>query len=201
MHIQWFVKGISGAPGGLKKEKAFDMIVTGDGIYSNWWRNKHSITSIEVYTNLTEGNLDRHLHDYDNFGPDSPFISLTAGCVERDNLLKSNRIYSAIDIALDFATEAGKHDGALFYGWVLASLNKAIPMRAVAEPVRDLNTYRRWSPYQLEGELTAKVHIPANQIYRIQWWTAKNGKCMVDRDRLNPIFADPSPITNVRMSF
>ena len=44
-------------------------------------------------------------------------------------------------------------------------------MWGVAEEVRDLNTYRRYSPFQTEGEVTAKVIVPANQILGYEKWS------------------------------
>jgi hypothetical protein len=208
LYIQRFVKGIAGRKDptfldGPTMEEAFDSIAGGHGILSNWWRNKStgSISPHEVAQVLTAHNLDRHLHDYAHFGPETPFISLASGAVERDALLGENRIYSARDTALEFATDSWARPGALFYGWTPAGLNPAVGLRAVAETVRDLNVYRRWSPYQPEGEVTAKVHIPANQIECVEWWDPA-----IDRDQRanwysNPNFEPPDPITNIRDLF
>src|SRR5262245_30070962 len=100
MYVQWCVKGISG--NALTKKDAFDLVASGRGIPSNWLRHKGSISPGEVAKVLNPYNLDRHLHDYVNFGQQSPFVSLASGCVERDALLQRNVIHSAIDIALHF---------------------------------------------------------------------------------------------------
>ena len=203
MYIQWFVKGISGDAGSLDWVTAQALLNDGQGILSNWWRtiSGGTISPAQVDAILTENNLDRHIHDYANFGNATPFISVASGCVERDTLLAQNYIHSALTTALDFATDAWAHPGALFFGWVPVALNPAVPLSAFAEEIRNLNVYHRWSPFQLEGELTAKVHIPANQIERVEWWDGS-----VDRE--NPVhtfsnsgFVGPTPITNVRELF
>lgn len=201
MYIQWCVKGISGAASGLTKDQAFDLVKSGGGIISNWWRDKGTIYSNEPPLVLTEHNLDRHLHDYANFGPQSPFISLASGSVERDTLLRRNIIYSAVDTALLFATDSWAHPGALFYCWAPVAPNPAVRVAGVAEAVRDLNVYHRWSPYQLEGEITAKVQIPANQINRVEWWDGSQRKDGPVETYANPNFMDPAPVTNLRNLF
>lgn len=205
MYIQWFAKGIGGRADGNSGslptwDDAKAMIGSQRGILSNWWRKKAKITPSEIIQVLTDLNLDRHLHDYDTFGEDTPFISLAAGCVERDALVKRNRIYSARDTAVEFATDSGRRPGAVFYGWTIVGLNSAVPLEPISESVRELNVYRRWSPYQLEGEITAKVHIPANQIQAIEWWEPRNLSTPGDA-WTNPNFTPPDPILNVRELF
>jgi hypothetical protein len=128
-------------------------------------------------------------------------LSLASGCVERDTIAQRNYIYSAIDTALGFATDYWSQPGALFFCWTLVASNPAVEVAGVSEAVRELNVYHRWSPYQLEGEITAKVQIPANQISRVEWW---DGAVRKDRwiDRfINPKYVDPAPVTNLRDLF
>lgn len=204
MYIQCCVKGIIGevpGAGGISKNEAFEMATAGRGIVSNWWRKLHSISPALIGEVLTEANLDRHLHDYENFGADTPYISLACGAVERDTLVQRNFVYSARDTALMFATEDWARPGALFYLWVSVSYNRAVAISAVAEPVRDLNIYQRWSPYQLEGEITAKVSIPANQIERVEWWDGSKSKTAPIDSRDNPTFMAPTALSNIRDLF
>jgi hypothetical protein len=206
MYVQWGIKGIAGtttenSTNALTKDEAFGLVRSGEGIVSNWWRNKGTILANEVPTVLTERNLDRHLHDYANFGQQSPFISVASGCVERDSLLRRNTVHSAVDTALLFATDAWARPGALFYCWIPVGLNPAVEVSAVAEAVRDLNVYHRWSPFQLEGEITAKVQIPANQIRRVEWWDGAERTDEAVDTFINPRFVDPAPITNLRDLF
>lgn len=202
MYIQRFVKGISGTKtSGPSWTEATYMLSSGDGIYSNWWRLKKEIRPPEVQNVLTMINLDRHLHDYASFGQQSPFISLASGCVSRDVLLARNESHSAIDTALDFATDAFAHEGYLFFGWIVVGLNPAVELSSVAESVRDLNVYRSWSPYQLEGEITAKIHIPANQIERVERWDPDSSVEKATDSYSNPTYVPPDPITNLRELF
>lgn len=206
MYIQWFAKGIRGQREGdagdrPTRDDAFARIAYGAGIVSNWWRRRSQITPSEIEDILTETNLDRHLHAYATYGADTPFISLAAGCVERDALLQQNFVYSAIDTALDFATDAWANPGAVYFGWTIVGLNPAVPMSGISESVRELNVYRRWSPYQLEGEITAKIHIPANQIQKVEWWDPAHDRTAPEQTFVNPKFAAPDPISNVRELF
>jgi hypothetical protein len=204
MYIQRCVKGIIGKlprRGGISKDEAFEMATNGRGIVSNWWRKEGTISPQARQEVLTEANLDRHLHDYENFGDDTPFISLACGAVERDALVQQNFVYSARDTALMFATEDWARPGALFYVWVPVSYNRAVAIGAVAEPVRDLNIYQRWSPFQLEGEITAKVNIPANQIEKVEWWDGSKSQTDPVDFCDNPIFMAPTPLSNIRELF
>lgn len=203
MYVQWFIKGISSedAEGDLVlgAEDAFDLISSGEGIRSNWLRAKDKVYPAEVQKVLTPANLERHVHDYDTFGGDSPFISVTSGSVRRDELGSQNSIYSAFDIALGFATSWFRCSGALFYGWLPVSPNPAVEISSVAEAIRDLHVYHRWSPYQLEGEVTAKVNIPANQIRRVEWWDPSESTDKPTESRLNGNFVQPKPLLNHRV--
>ena len=141
------------------------------------------------------------MHDYENYGADSPFISLASGAVERDSGASRNYVYSAIDTALGFATAYWSRPGALFYCWVPTALNPAVEVQSVAETIRDLNVYHRWSRYQLEGEITAKIYIPANQISRVEWWDGSHSKSAPQHTYDNSGFVDPVVVTNVRDFF
>jgi hypothetical protein len=205
MYIQRCVKGITGRlhgeVAGITQSDAQDMATQGHGISSNWRRKLGTIAPHQIEDVLTETNLDRHLHDYQNFGDDTPFISLACGAVERDTLVQRNFVYSARDTALMFATEDWTRPGALFYVWVPVSYHRAVAISAVSEPVRDLNIYQRWSPYQLEGELTAKVHIPANQIEKMEWWDGNVNRTTPQTVWINPNYAEPTPLSNIRDLF
>ncbi|QCK88199.1 hypothetical protein E8L99_21780 [Phreatobacter aquaticus] len=204
MYIQHCAKGIAGSHngvGGITWNSAKSILTSGDGILSNWWIKMGSITPKMIENVLTESNLDSHLHDYNNFGNDTPFISLACGAVERDTLLQSNFAYSAIDTALMFATDNWNRPGAVFYCWVPTSHYKAVPISAVAEPVRDLNIYQRWSPYQLEGEITAKINIPSNQIERVEWWDASISTTDPHHTFHNTKYIEPKILSNLRDMF
>ena len=202
MYLQYCVKGI-GADG----EEAFTwsdaqaVIAEHVGIPSNWCRKNDVITPAMVAHVLTDDNLDRHLHDYGAFGDKSPFISLACGAVERDANARQNWVYSAVDTALMFATESWTRPGALFFLWVIVNQRPAVAIPAVAEPVGDLSVYRRWSGVQLEGEVTAKVHIAANQIERVEWWDESFSKCCPKDTLVNSRYVPPEKLSDVRELF
>jgi hypothetical protein len=203
MHVQHCVKGIRGesavgASDGLTWMSARNMISSGHGIYSNWWRSKGGISPPEIQTMLTDINLDRHLHDYAAFGPQTPYISLAAGAVLNDPANMTNLVYDAVDTALVFATDEWAHPGALFYCWTVVGFHPAVPFRFVSEPVRDLLIYRAWSPFSDEGEITAKVHIPARQIRRVEWWDATVSRASAAETWDNPTYLPPDPLLNER---
>jgi hypothetical protein len=204
MYIQRCIKGIAGqlhGGDGITEVETQQIVNNANGIISNWWRKAGTISPAMIATVLTDHNLDRHLHDYDAYRYDTPFISLACGSVERDALVKSNFVYSAVDTALMFATEDWMRPGALFFCWVPTSQNRAVAISTVSEPVRDLNIYQRWSPFQLEGEITAKVNIPANQIEKVEWWDGTYSKKSPKFMWPNSDYVDPEPLSNIRNLF
>ena len=177
------------------------MIDNQEGIKCNWWRNVSQITQPGIAAKLTAANLDRHRHDYELFKNDTPFISLTAGSVERDVALRLNRIHEARDVALRFATNWGEVPGYLFYCWVIVGLKPAVGIASLAEEVRELNTYLSWSDYQLEGEITAKIVVTSNHIKRCERWEPYSSNWMAGRfdwEHENKKFEAPSVVANIR---
>ena len=82
----------------------------------------------------------------------------------------------------------------------MVALRAAVAIESVAEEVRDLNTYRRYSQFQPEGEIVAKISIPDNQIKECEKWTW-------DRTAMgfrkawtypNSRFTEPEILTNIR---
>jgi hypothetical protein len=113
---------------------------------------------------LTESALMRHLNDYAAFGPVTPFVSTTAGSVVRDANGQVNIIETAEYVATDFATDGFIRDGWVFSGYVFTLGRKAVRQQPFAEEVRELNVYTGYLPFQPEGELVAKFHLPAVQL-------------------------------------
>jgi hypothetical protein len=214
MFVQWCVKGIRGSTGesdgdSLTPDEAIELVRGGHGIQCNWWRRVHRIRPDQIRQKLTAANLDLHVNNYNRIRHDTPFISLTAGCVERDIFYRTNRLFPAENTALMFATHNGTRPGFLFYCWVIVGLKPAVAIEGVAEEVRELNSYRSWSAFQLEGELTAKINIPANQIQRVEWWAPdSDGQLLqqTDGSEWNPAYSNstfnpPSDVSNIRELF
>ncbi len=207
MIIQWAIKGINGGPNGINDNEAHSIIDQGVGILCNWWRKVTTISPPQVRAKLTYDNLLRHVNQYDSIDPqtgnpffeDTPFISLSAGCVERVPFEKTNRLIPAKRTALSFATNWGTNPGYLFYCWVIVSLNQAVEIEGVAEEVRELNTYRSYSHYQIEGEITAKIQICSNQIQKCEKYTPiPPGPFRLDWRYDNPNFNEPNKVSNLR---
>lgn len=206
MYVQKCIKGISGetrpgAADGITWLVAEDMIRRGTGILSNWWRNKGTIKPNEVQAILTSYNFDQHLHHYAAYGANSPFISLAAGFVQRDPRARVNDVYSAKDTALKFATKYWRRPGALFYCWTIVGTADAVEVSSVSEAVRDTLIYRRWSQFQHQGEITAKVGIPANQVSRVEWWDGSFSNVVPRHTFDNLGFVQPDALIGLREFF
>lgn len=211
MFVQRVIKGVAGGPSGLDDREAKSLIDDRSGLQCQWWRNVHAITPSEVAEKLTHANLDRHVNHYASHDPatggpfyeGTPFISTTAGCVERDVVLQTNHVYPARFIALDFATTGGMHEGYLFYAWVIVGLRPAVEIQSISEEVRELNAYRSYSAFQTEGEIVAKVQVPSNQIefcekYEVDPTGRVHGPVWTHR---NPEYEEPGRVSNLRELF
>lgn len=187
MFVQECLKGIAG----IDETVARRLTNGGDGIQCNFWRNTGARpTPSEARIMLTESSLERHLHDYDSYADETPFISFSAGAVDRQAAMRMNYVNRAEETAALFAIDFGRaSQGFVFECWLIVALNPAVPIEGVAEEVRELHTYTRYSSYQLEGEVAAKIHVPANQIksYRL---------CMADRTTGGLRFSFGAPVHN-----
>jgi len=179
------------------------------GIVSNWWREAKRISPAERRDKLTAANLDLHINHFSDqdpvtgkpFSKVTPFISFSCGTVERDSAAKTNYVHSALRTALWFGTNFGSSDTAYLYTcWVIVGTRAAVDVEAVAEEVRDLNSYRRYSDYQTEGEVVAKVVVPDNQIQRCQKWTWNQASQTITPGWIqkNLRFTPPDKLSNVR---
>ncbi|MEI5135093.1 hypothetical protein RB199_26505 [Streptomyces libani] len=121
--------------------------------------------------------------------------------MERDAAAQTNIVHRARMTALWFGTDFGRKDECYLYlCWVVVSPRRAVEIEGMAEEPRDLNTYRRYSAYQTEGEITAKVLIPDNQIMGCEKWEWDQSANMMSRAWLhpNPRFTPPDTLSNVR---
>jgi hypothetical protein len=190
-------------------ERARSVIDSRQGIQCNWWRDVKTITAPGIRDKLTDENLNLHVNHFTIIEPNTkrqfreitPFISLTAGTVERDAVAKTNIIRRARATALWFGTNFGESDHAYLYiCWIVVAPRAAVGIESVAEEVRDLNTYRRYSYFQPEGEIVAKISIPDNQIKECEKWTwERNGKTFTRAWKYeNKRFTEPEMLTNIR---
>lgn len=207
--IQRVIKGISGLT-----DSDVDEIFQG-GILCNWWRTQGYLIQPMVPNKLTDRNLDWHQNSFNkpdplennqSFGLNTPFISTTAGTVERDVANRTNTITPAWKVGLYFATNRWKTDGWLFYCHLFLIGRRATALEAFSEELRELNIYTGFSPVHPEGEITAKLVIPTAQIERAEFWSLSdartawnNGRLPVPaRTRINKNYVNAADYSNVR---
>jgi hypothetical protein len=210
MFFQRILKGISGI------DDDFAMFTLREqGILCRWWQRVHTITPAETKERLTERNLYRHLSHYadpdplfqnDPFCDHTPFISTTAGAVERDAMLQVNRVYPPFMTALQFATQDLTAVGYVYFGYVCTLGKKSIELSQFAEEVRELNIFTSFQRYQLEGEIAAKIIIPSVNLEKYEKYDGaralqdlSNGQRPTPIDvQMNDGFAPPEQFNNIR---
>jgi len=200
--VQWCCKGIAK----IDRAAVQSILEDGPGIRCRSWQRLPSGTAFPIgqaLRQLTEENLDRHVNDYAGFGKRTPFISLSAGCVERRMLTRTNVTRSALCTALQFATtdfpRGGTCPGWVFWCYVLVGLNPAVGVPGVAEEIRELNHARAYSGFYQQGEITAKINVPSAQIYLAERYEPdSDGIPRLTASLPNPGFIHPLPLLNLR---
>jgi hypothetical protein len=202
MIVQWCCRGVPD----IGPDAVEAILGGGVGLVCRGWDGS-ALSLEEAYARLTEHHLDLHVNHHNAIDPDtglevrdvSPFISLSAGCVERRRLLRTNVVHPAERTALEFATGYGTHPGWVFTCWVLVGVNRATEVAAVAEEVRELNHARRYSSYFTEGEVAAKVNVPSRQILCAERWVpARRGGFALRGLCVNNAFVLPSAVGDER---
>jgi hypothetical protein len=216
MFFQKVIKGISG----LSRIEA-QQIVTTDGIVCNWWRRATMISSRETKKHLVDQNVLHHLNHYDQplpsghvlshlgstYGDVTPFISTTAGAIQRDAFHHRNILFPPFLTALRFATNNFTTQGFLFYAYVITLGKQAVALEQFAEEVRELHIYTQYLPYHHEGEIVAKIIIPSVQIERAEEYDGPSALTELKAGRkpsplngliTNPDYANPAPFANIR---
>lgn len=170
---------------------------------------------MEVIEKLTERNLDWHLNHYDDpdpltmnapFSENTPFISTTAGAVERDEFARNNLVFNPFMIALRFATSNLMTEGHIFYAYVFTLGRQSIALAEFSEEVRELHIYKHFLPYHYEGEITAKIAISGRQIEKWERYDGPSAMRALSRGTLprpvftqtNPIYSGPERYCNIR---
>jgi hypothetical protein len=206
MIVQWCVKGLA-LPG---DDDARSIIDEGRGLVCQWWMDTFDIDPADVTHKLTARNLDMHVNHFSErdpatnrpFSKQTPFISLSAGTVERDAVARTNYVHRARKTALWFGTDFGRRTTAYLYVcWVILAPRDSVEIEHLAEEVRDLNVYRHYSPFQTEGEIVAKILVEDNHIACCEKWELVGGPTESFRRAWtypNPRFVRPERLTNVR---
>jgi hypothetical protein len=194
--FQKILKGI----GGIDRDVA-NAILDGAGIRCRWWHNAPDgeISPEEIQEKLTPENLYRHLNDYRAFGPETPFISTTAGAVQGVFFLPHRIYHDPLAMAIEFATDGASQPGFVFYGYVFTIGRKAVELWPFAEEVREMHIYTEYLPYHHEGEIVAKILIPSIQLERWELYdpAAPEWPGPAD-DRDNRAYKCPERFANVR---
>ena len=209
MIIQQALKGISG----ISPHQARAMLRT--GIICNWWRNENPLPEDRIPERLNARNLQWHQNCYEDPDPQdanepfcehTPFISVTAGTIEREGMRRRNVLHSATQVALEFATGGWRCDGCVFCCYVFVLGRNSVSHRAFAEELRELNVFTGFSPFQPEGEITAKISIPPTQIRGFEFYEIDRINTNLAQGILpvrshiesNVLYQEPTDISNVR---
>lgn len=210
MIIQRVIKGI----GGISKPEARSILKS--GIPCNWWRNVIALPNSEIPKRLTNRNLFWHQNRYSDPDPleagqpfceHTPFISTTAGTVERDRNLYQNIVHPAWLVALEFATDQWRRNGYLFHCYLFVLGRPTVRHRQFSEELRELNVYTGYSPYQPEGEITAKIIIPPTQIEKFSFYEIKSVRNGLSAGRMpkpndevlnQGMYRPPEEVSNIR---
>ena len=85
----------------------------------------------------------------------------------------------------------------------VVGLRPNMPVRYLAEEVRELNTYTKYSWFQPEGEIVAKIDVPARQIEKFEHYDYREdrrGQLRIARLGIydNPNYINPHNVTNYR---
>lgn len=213
MFFQKVVKGIHG----LDRPTVQHML--DNGIISNWWKEIGTITPVQIKELLNENNADLHINHYNElipaghplsgfvgkkFGQVSPFISTSAGAIQRK--AKSNFLFDPVTTAIRFATKNLTSDGVVFYAYLMTIGKQTVELEQFSEEVRELNVYTKYSKYQTQGEIMAKVIIPSIQIEKAEFYkgaTAKSDYAAGRRPKpvdqiLNPGYLLPESYSNIK---
>jgi hypothetical protein len=210
MIIQRVIRGVTG----ISQTQAQTML--DEGILCNLLRNKGPLSHSDVPKVLVDRNAEWHQDHYgdpdplhtnpknETFSLHTPFISTTAGTVERRKGVNVTR--TAFDVALRFATAGLMQDGYLFYCDLFVIGRPAVPVQAFSEELRELNVNPRYSVYQIEGEILAKFVIPTAQIERADFFDLQDVKKALALRQLpaptcslsNPLYFSSSRYSNLR---
>jgi hypothetical protein len=212
----FFQKALKGIPGLSNAD--VQHIVQEGGITCNWWLNlpNRTLPEHEIKGKLTDRNLEWHLNHYDDDDPTdgnkkfrliTPFISVTAGAIERDAFASRNIAFPPLLTALRFATDNFRVMGWVFYCYVLTLGKKSVALRQFAEEVRELHIYTDYLPYHPEGELVAKINIPSVQIEKAELYDGPKvfddllaGRPLTPLQPviINPDYQRPEEFSNIR---
>lgn len=210
MILQWCLKGIpeiQAQPGQAGFSDTEARNVLDHGIPSEYVRRSSGqpfqTELSDAYRRLGQKALDDHVNAYANVAKTTPYISLSAGIVV-PSTWPAVMVRRAWQTATDFATRGGQSRGYVFRLWCIVAPKSAASIPGVADEVRDLNIYTQFGIYHTEGEVAAKIMVPARQIecvFKIDQNLQPigfNGLSPSSTMLLNKDFVKPETITNLR---
>jgi hypothetical protein len=164
MHIQWCLKGI---PEYQRFSDVAAVRLLSDGIASSALHTAAKSPVMpgygDAHSALNGKALDDHVNNYAVVGHTTPYISLSAGVV-LPSPIGGITVLPAWQTAAEFATRSGTCAGYIFRCWCIVSPKSVPEIAGVAEEVRNLNIFRQFWIFQDEGEIAAKLIVPARQI-------------------------------------
>jgi hypothetical protein len=160
----------------------------------------------QILGRLTEPNLDIHVNHYSRVDPRTgkhffeitPFISPAASSTATSRRRPMPRTARSAPrwsspVRITPIRDARPALGWIIVCYVLVGVQPAPTIPGVAEEVRKFKHLRPYSPWYLQGEVTAKVNVPSRQILyaercsrptscgtrrsRIRWHCWTSGKC------------------------
>jgi hypothetical protein len=173
MQINWCLKGI--AESASFNDAEASAVLSSTGILSKWMLANAAQTSqqanIDSQKALNASALDDHVNNYAKVVKDTPYISLSSGCIEYAGATLPPIRHPALRTALKFATNSGRQFGYVFRCWVKTGVKPAAELPGLAEEIRDLNLFADFYAYHRQGEVTAKLIVPRRQVE----WVIKFG--------------------------
>jgi len=205
MQINWCLKGI--AENASFSDAQAAAVLSSTGILSNWILANATLANQQANINsqnvLNASALDDHVNNYAKVAKDTPYISLSSGCIEYAGSTKPPIRYPALHTTMRFATKGGTQSGYVFKCWVVTGLKPAAELPSLAEEIRDLNLFANFYTYHRQGEVTAKLVVPRRQIEWVikfdrdlqpakTFWTASGRNHLNNGD-----FVGPERVSNV----
>lgn len=198
MLIQWCLKGITETS--TFGDQEVDDALRGGGLTSAWLRQPigRDIRTLPAgsHRSLSQLALDAHVNNFGLAAATTPYISLSAGCVELDPSTTTTTVYSALETALSFATGSATRSGYIFRLWVLVSPKPAPELPGFGEEVREMNLFRQFAIFHDEGEVAAKLFVPARQIESVEKYDSNLNRVW-SAPRRNLDFVPPERVSNV----
>ena len=205
MLVQWCLKGVPWSHA-FDDAAAWDAATT-IGLTSNWVRTPGNASAAlqhawpAAHAALSDAALAAHVNAYASVASRTPYLSLSAGVVERDPVSRLPIHHPAWTTALDFATRGGRGDGYVFECWVQLPGNPAPELPGFGEEVRDLNLHQGFAWWHHEGEIAAKLVVPPRQIRCVLKFDATQQPLPLSKgpaSGVNPDFVPPERISNIR---